>query len=277
MKNRILWCLIIFLYPLLTFSKSGNEHIYDMYLVYPFESNTGRIGDFYKAVQAALDYQVFEYPFNDKRVGNPLFLQKPPFEKTKWGNHRIWYHWGFNKFNKSYIQDPSNPLGAAVKRNIDEKRMSEKDISQFYYELQEENRKRNMALMKYAATVLGYSANNWSSAMRRQINAFVTIPYSVHLLGDHFPDQSETSVISPLYHIVSDVYNAIIDLAGSDPNNYNKAKDMIHKLKAHENNPVSFLKTLQVHFPRYILSLQGGIYDYKRKFTNMGYKLKNLE
>lgn len=52
-------------------------------------------------------------------------------------------------------------------------------------------------------------------AMRNQLNAFVAIPYAVHLIGDRFKEYSVTFVVQPMDDIVKSVYNAIDDLAGS--------------------------------------------------------------
>lgn len=178
--------------PVMSAAKGGREHIQDMIDVYPFKVQPGdAIYTFFECVQAAIDYSEFSEMFNpetQKPISSkkPSFLYEPPFENTRWGNHRIWYHWGFNADVRLF-----SPLTLLVIENIAK------------------------GLMRWAAKALGYPSSSWSGAMRDQLNAFVAIPYAVHLIGDRFKEYSVTFVVQPMDDIVKSVYNAIDDLAGS--------------------------------------------------------------
>ena len=250
-------------------AKSGGEHITHMFMIYPFYAgDDSPFSTFYKSIQAAIDYQTFD-PKNltDTKTGHPLFTKNEPFARTRWANHRIWYHWGFNKDPKKY-----KPLSDLVDRNIREGLMSEDDKYAFYDSLIIEWSYRNRELMKMAARILGYKYDSMSSAMRSQVNAFVTIPYCVHLLGDHFEDQKEKEIILQMDLVVGDIYNAIDNLAGRSTANQRKAQILKSKLKRYEDSPENFLAALEEYFSEYLLSLSGELYDYRNKFKKLGYK-----
>lgn len=269
MKRIILFiCLTFSWFCFEAKSKSGGEHITDMFMVYPFYAGSDTPFElFYKSIQGTIDYRVFNPNNLDPQTGNPLFLYEEPFVNTRWGNHRIWYHWGFNADPKRY-----KPLTDLVDRNIREGRMTEEAKFLFYEKLINEWSYRNRELMKMAAKILGYDYNSLSSAMRDQVNAFVTIPYSVHLIGDHFEDQKEKEIILQLDWVVKDIYDAIFKLSGPAADNRNKAKDLISKLKPYEHSPERFLEAMKDHFSPFLLSLDGPLYDYKMKFRRLQYK-----
>ena len=250
-------------------AKGGGEHITDMFMVYPFYAgDDSPFSTFYKSIQAAIDYQTFDpKDLTRKNTGHPIFTQKEPFTQTRWANHRIWYHWGFNKDPRKY-----KPLSDLVARNIREGLMSEDDKYTFYDRLITEWTYRNRELMKISAAILGYDYDSMSSAMRSQVNAFVTIPYCVHLLGDHFADQKEKEIILQMNLVVGDIYQAIDNLAGKSKANQEKALLLKSKLKRYEDSPENFLAALEEYFSEYLLSLSGELYDYRNKFKKLGYK-----
>lgn len=266
--------------PVMSAAKGGREHIQDMIDVYPFKVQPGdAIYTFFECVQAAIDYSEFSESFNpetQKPISSkkPSFLYKCPFKNTKWGNHRIWYHWGFNADVRLF-----SPLTLMVNENIAKGLMREEDRDLFYQCLYQEIGKRNKELMRWAAKVLGYPSTGWSGAMREQLNAFVAIPYAVHLIGDRFKEYSVTSVVQPMDDIVKSVYNAIDDLAGSGNSpeiRANKQKAMMLKkeLSRHTATPEDFLAALKTNLPQYMLSLQGELYDFNKKSKRLGYKVK---
>ena len=259
---RFISIISIFFFYLNIFAKGGDKHIQDMIDVYPFEAQKGsQIYLFFESVQAYIDYQVLDPKNQNKKVGNPIFLKENPrFANTTWDNHRIGYHWGFNTDIKYF-----KPLTKLVKKNFD----NENDKNEFYACMYGEIRKRNIIIMELAAKVLGYSPNHedWSKAMRDQINAFVAIPYAVHILGDH--TTTITEVIQPIDGVVESIYTAIDKIAGKS--NIEKAKQLKKKLYPFENNPIEFLNALKKFYPKFMLSLDNGIYDIKKK----GIKLKS--
>lgn len=272
--RRLCYILVGFLtFSLPLFAKNGGEHITDMYEVLPFYAGSDTpFKHFYECIQGAIDYKDFNPDKLVPQVGNPTFLLQEEFQYTIWGGskdggaHRIWFHWGFNKPPKEF-----EPLRTAVKENISKGRLLPENEAKFWNELGKERNRRNLELMRQAAKIFGYPTEGWSSAMRAQLNGFVTIPYSVHLLGDHFEGQSGQALILDMKSIVSDVYNAIDDLAGKEPGNRAKAKDLKSKLSHFESSPEAFLDELKKDFSPFLLSLSGGIYDYKKKFRQLGY------
>ena len=262
--------LISLLIPFLCVAKSGQEHINDMIDVYPFKVNKGdRIYHFFECVNAAIDYGEFNPQQQIKTPKKPTFLKQPPFQNTTWANHRIWYHWGFNANVRLFA-----PLTALVEKNIANGSMRKEDTELFYSNLYKEIGKRNNELMRQAASVLGYPANGWSSAMRDQINAFVSIPYAVHLLGDRFEQYTTTSVMQPMEDIIKSVYRAIDNLAGKELENIQNAKRIKNELARSTDTPEEFLNAMKRLIPEYMLSLRGGIYDINKKCQQLSYNIK---
>lgn len=92
--------------------------------IYPFvdcQSNEKVIA-FYSVVNKYIDSP------NDRNTGRPDTIKSHlKFSKMKFGNHRIWYHWGFNRDPKKFA-----PLVTAVNNNIEKGVISESDLDEFW-------------------------------------------------------------------------------------------------------------------------------------------------
>ncbi len=273
--------------PLLIFStilhaKGGAEHREDMQKVYPFAAEECKPAfDLYELVNAYLDYPNYDLNCKDnskqrKRCEKPKFLNDDPFKNTIWENHRIWYHWGFSQDPKKF-----KPLQNKVKQNIDEGKLKDEDVDLFWEQLKKIHSKRNLQLMTISKDFLGYQNQNisqLSEAQRKQVGGFVAILYDIHILGDWMTEK--TDVIADVNYIYRDIYTSIEDIAGykegSASNNNKIAVRKIKKvLQQHENSPSEFLEALATDFTPFLLSLDGGIYNYKKKFAAIGYKPKD--
>jgi len=265
MKKQ-LFIIFFVLAPTITFALSGKEHAFDMKRIYPFVDcvSNKKVIDFYSLVNEYLDKP------NDINTGKPNpIANHPKFNKMKFGNHRIWYHWGFNTDPKKF-----SPLVEAVNRNIENGIIDESDVEEFWECLISDVRRRNRYLMNCAAEIFGYkSLGSISQNQRRQLNAFVTVLYSIHVLGDH--QGVITDVMSDLSRVYGDIYNAIDDLAGKNRANVSKARELKKQLRAQQHDPKVFLDKMEEKFTPYILALDGSLYNYKEKFERLGYKLKN--
>ena len=257
--------LCLLLISAIASAKGKDEHIADMKKVYSFmPQNNPIVANFFLAVNASIDYSAFDKDNFSGKPGKPAFVKEPPFENTTWANHRIWFHWGYSTNVRQYA-----PLTELVNKNIASGKMSEQDRDLFYTKLYEEVGRRNRVLQDITANLLGYDVRDsgWSSAMRSQINAFVAIPYAVHLLGDR--TTTEVSVMQSMGDIVSSVFTAIRNLAGNVESNRAKANAVISELRKVQNDPVLFLEKMQELLPNYIMSLEGGIYDIKSKVKQL--------
>lgn len=244
---------------------SGVHHVRDMKRIYPFvdcQSNEKIIG-FYTIVNNYLDSP------NDRNTGKPDPIKNhPKFKKMKFGNHRIWYHWGFNKDPQKFA-----PLINAVINNIENGVISENDVDDFWNCLKDDVKRRNRYLMNFAAEIFGYSTLGFISRdQRRQLNAFVTILYSIHLLGDH--QTTITDLMFDLSGVYGDIYNAIDDLAGRNVTNVLKARKLKKELRKVQHDPEIYLDKMEEGFSSYLLALTGPLYNYKEKFEKLGYILK---
>lgn len=266
MKNTCISLIVCFCCIFPTSAKQGWQHREDMRAVFPFADHCKEANELYDAVNAYLDYGDME----TKKPSNPQFIRiYPEFQRTKWANHRVWFHWGFNGNYKSF-----QPLLDLIESNIDNGYLREEDLPLFWDELDEEISERNNRMIEHAANFMGYkSIFGLSKQMRDQCNALVTILYDIHLLGDWSTE--ETTVIASKEYIYKELYEAIKKIAGGNENNKNKANKLIKQLKINESNLDAFMDVLKNEFTPFLLSLNGGIYDYRKKFSQLNYPPKS--
>lgn len=274
-KNIIIILLLVCL-PFSVVAKSGDDHFYDMARIFPFDESERELSnkcifDFYKRVNAYLDYATFPYENSyGKKVGHPPFLKK--YERLKemtFKNHRIWYHWGFNKDPRKF-----KPLVDIVNENIKEKKLKISDEYFFWEKLMSNIDERNKVLLSEWAKVSGYRGLRLlSTTQKKQSNGFVTLLVSIHLLGDH--TTSETGIIIDRNTLYGEIFTAIDNLAGKKyAENITKAKLLKNKLTRVKGDPNKFLDVLAFNFTTFLYDLKGDEYNYKKKFKKLGYKLK---
>lgn len=249
------------------YGHSNEKHASDMWKVFPFVNcpQNIKIQKFYYLMNAYIDYKTF--PSAEHCVGTPQCIVDN-FPRCKFDNHRIWFHWGFNTDPKLFT-----PLVELVRSNILKGNMKESELDKFWYILEQERRKRNKYLMDQWSRISGYiGLTSLMHYQRKQSNAFVTLLYSIHILGDH--QTSCTSIMANKTMIYGDIYNALDNLAGKSSGNYTKAKLLKNKLKLAQSDPSRFLYILEKEFTPFIYSLNGIGYDYKLRFQRLGYILK---
>lgn len=272
MKQIILLLLFVAFSVMSLCAKGKEGHKKDMTDIYPFERADLRIQQFYDDVCTFLDS-----PNGDGMVSKPRFVTMDErLCRMTFANHRIWYHWGFNRNDPNKLKQ-FKPLADIVASNIQSGKLAASDEPYFWSCLLADIRRRNRDLMNKSAKLFGYDEiGSISSRQREQLNAFVTILYCIHILGDY--TTSEKGVLEPLQDVYSDIENAITDLAGSEQTNRQKAKKINSILiKNHVDDTERYMYVLKQHFAIYILSLEGPLYNYREKFKNMGYILKNIE
>ena len=248
------------------------DHVADMRRIFPFipfDPANKKIEDFYYLVNSYIDYTNFP-SISGGQVGTPLCIKNDPkLGNMKFANHRVWFHWGFNKNPRTF-----QPLVDMVEYNVKYGIIPEADREYFWYVLNKEIRKRNRLLMDKWAKISGYNGLvGLMASQRAQSNAFVTLLYSIHILGDH--QTSETSVIIDKRSLYGDIYNAIDNLAGKFISNQQKAKSLKNKLRIVQGNPKAFFDKMEKEFTPFLYSLEGIGYNYKKKFSSLGYKLKS--
>ncbi len=261
LKKTLLFIICV-LFPYLNYAHDGPRHVSDMQRIYPFDWSNTKIIDFYKLVNNYIDFP------NDKNTGKPTpIASNPKYNSMSIGRHRIWYHWGFNKDPRKF-----RPLIKALNRNIEKGVISEGDVEGFWGCIIKDQKRRNKKLMNEASIIFGYRGYV-SKKQRKQLNAFVAILYAIHIIGDH--ETSDINIILDLKSIYGDVYNAIDDIAGAD--NKLKANVLKRQLgfkKKQQIDPKMFLDIMESHFSPFLFSLDGSLYNYKKKFEALGYDLK---
>ncbi len=246
---RIVWVFIMVIGTyLFCDGKSGNDHFWDMVNIFPFDYNAqasnSRVFEFFKDVNQYLDN--VNFPKKNKTTGHPRFIKDyPEFSKMKFANHRIWFHWGFNRNPKKFA-----PLRRIVDENIKNNLLDENDEYLFWKFLMKEVSRRNEILMSKWAKISGYSGLRQLSKINRdQSNAFVTILVAIHLLGDH--TTTETGVIINTEDLYGEINDAIDKISGKGRGyNVEGAKALINykELKAiRKSILINLLKSLR-HF-----------------------------
>ncbi|MDO4949112.1 MAG: hypothetical protein Q4E55_02950 [Bacteroidales bacterium] len=248
--------------------KGADSHTTDMLQVFPFENNK-RIYDFYVAVSYYLDH-----PNGDPHSQKPRFVkEKAKFQKMTFPNHRIWYHWGFNRTDIDKLRT-FKPLRENIQRNIEKGRLAKKNEEAFWNELQKDVSRRNRELMNKAAKLFGYGKiGSISSQQRSQLNGFVSMLYDIHILGDY--TTTEKSLLLPVGDLYSDIEQAIRNIAGTSyPDNKAEGEKLIRLLRRHQGSTDDYLDTLKHSFSDFMLKLRGGLYNYKSKFERQGFQMK---
>lgn len=255
-------------------AKSGVEHVADMKRVMPFEDveQNRRVFKFFRLMNQYIDRpgQSPGTKFDREAYKRPTFVaEHPKFGNIRWeGKHRIWYHWGFNTDPRQFP-----PLVNSLNSAIDQGIITKDDVPEFWRLMTDEISKRNRFLLNQGANAFGYGQlGSITAKQRRQLNGWVTIIYSVHILGDYQTD--DTEVLAPLSRVYADISNAIDNLAGKDAGNVEKAKIIKAALKKSQSSPERYLDALEREFTPFILSLKGEGYDYKTRLKGLGYVLK---
>lgn len=273
-KGHCLLFFILFLFPLLSHAHSGAEHLADMKRVMPFEDveQNRRVFKFFRLMNAYIDRpgQELGTKFDREAYKRPAFIaEHPKFGNIRWeGKHRIWHHWGFNTDPRQF-PPLVNSLNTAIEQGV----ITKDDLPEFWRMMTDEIARRNRFLLSQGANALGFGQpGSISAQQRRQLNGWVTIIYSVHILGDYQTD--DIAVLAPLGRVYADINNAIDNLAGKEPKNTEKAKALKASLKKWQGNPAKYLDALGTGFTPFVLALRGEGYDYKARFEKMGYVMK---
>ena len=270
--HKYILLFVLSLTPFILFAHGKEEHANDMRRIFPivpYEQANKEIEEFYYLVNSYIDYTNFPLT-KGGQVGTPLCIKNDPrLKNMRFANHRVWFHWGFNKNPRAF-----QPLVNMVEYNVKYGIISEDDREYFWYVLNKEIRKRNRLLMDKWAKISGYNGLvGLMASQRAQSNAFVTLLYSIHILGDH--QTSETGVIIDKRSLYGDIYSAIDNLAGKSVSNRQKAKSLKNKLRLVQGNPKAFLDKMEKEFTLFLYSLEGVGYNYKKKFSSLGYKMKS--
>lgn len=265
---------ILLLCPWRSVALDGKAHVFDMAGVMPFVNvrENKVVFDFYKMVNQYLDRPGLEpgAPFDKHAPRRPQFVvDHPRLSSVKWmGRHRIWYHWGFNTDPHKYA-----PLVESLDKAVCQGVIGETDVALFWQLLLKEVGTRNRTLMNQGSVVFGFGQlGTISSAQRKQLNGLVTILYSVHVIGDH--ETPDSNIIVSLDRVYADVYNAIDNIAGKQPDNAAKAKVLKAALRKSQGNPRAFISAMQHDFGPFLLALSGDGYEYKSRFLKKGYVLR---
>lgn len=246
----LLYLLIPFNFPSAKSFGKGEKagHEADAYSVFPF-ARSEAISDWFQAVHKTIDY-----PYNAYFKG----LRDAPHSNFSWGSygHRLFFHWGFN----------GRPWTPQIQERVDLCGWDSQTIDLFQKKLIDEQARRNKIIMTATSEALHLGM---SGQLREYTNAFASILYDTHLLGDY-----TTTRIEPLLElntVIDDIETALYRKlkGGDDALRINKMLDrMKKKYSAPRARAEKVLQLLQMELPGMILKAQGGYF--KRNFQEYG-------
>lgn len=244
-----------------------------MLSVFPFtlESRNDRVLNFFYVINSYLD----EPNWIDDNFKRPAFVcEDRLFSKLSFGNHRIWFHWGLSDFQyaSNSMAKSFRPLNSIVNNKI----QRYDDRERFWTSLCAEEHQRLQTVFEKAAMAFGYDINNVQDMQRKQIWAFATIAYNIHILGDL--TTSEYKIVRSEEDVRQDIFRAIRILAGHT--NRQLAEKLISFLEreapiSNENKGtiycsaqkfINALKDKKNGFTQFILSCKGFGYNYIERF-----------
>ena len=230
--------------------KTGHEA--DAYSVFPFERSDA-ISDWFEAVHKTIDY-----PYNAYFKG----LRDAPHQNFSWGSygHRLFFHWGFN----------GRPWTPQIQERMDLCKWDSKTIDLFQKKLIDEQARRNKIIMTATSQTLHLSM---SGQLREYTNAFASILYDTHLLGDYTTTRIEP--LLDLNSVIDDLKTALYrKLKGGDEALcINKLLDNTKKQYADpRERAAKVLQIMQKEVPKLILSAQDGFF--KKHFKEWGLEMR---
>lgn len=268
------------------YSKDGDEHRRDMIDIFPFSKNCNKIcGESNSGLYVKVNRYLDVPDYSRKGANKPAFVSNDPlFNSLTFKGHRIWYHWGFNDYRaaKSYDELAKD----CIQFFLDKGQITADDAERFWRKLEIEEVDRTKKLLEDTAKALGYIgyANSYP-LQKKQIEAFATLLYSIHLMGDH--TTSYYWQCRSQKQVREDIYHAIKELGGYQ--NRKSANRLINYLeiaaplsensdiKAQQNAAQLFLdamKNKRHGFSQFILNCSGAGYRYQNRFKEAGLQLK---
>lgn len=262
------------------FGKGVSGHSDDMWTIFPFDysmhdAENYNIQEFYKDVSAFIDY--CEYPAlikdgDTKRREcsrmQELFKDskyKDIDANCKWDNHRIWFHWGFyntSRDSKELQQRISrtNCKTAMKVANVDVR----KDIDALF-------EKRKKHLMKQWD--ITFSTPKCQSISREKKEAFVSLLYSIHILGDY--TKKQLAELQPIYDLYKNIRKDILTIGDNSAVATNFLYQIGLKRTDSNDNPsvTELLNNLSKDFTPFLYELEKEGKGYITAFGEK-YKLK---
>ena len=271
---------IILLAVSIAFSKDDGGHSNDMWSIFPFDESAldaenYNIQELYKDINSFLDY--CEYPAlikNSKPIRRECSRLQELFKDSrykdidyncKWGNHRIWFHWGFfnssrdseeinKKINHSSCQLAIKASGIDVNKEMD---------------LLFEKRKRH--LMKWWDAV--FNTPKCRSMSTKKKEAFVSLLYSIHILGDY--TNIQLAELQPKFDLYKSIRNDILTI-GDHSAVSKKFLEKIGLKSLRTPSATELLNNLSKEFTPFLYDLAKERNDYISAFGEK-YKLKSIE
>lgn len=280
--RRFLFVCILVLLPLSGFSKSGKAHFDDMQDIFPFVqvSANDRVLDLYHTVNSYLD----EPNWVETELKRPhMVVADSLFSTLKYGNHRVWYHWGLDKgvYGGKYLAREHHSLSKVMKKNLPDDAVRER----FWKALQAEDLGRLKEVVGKAYSSLGFGKQSGKLPDDR-LFAFVQVLYSIHVMGDH--TTKLYTVLRPEKDLRQDIYSAVRTIGGAE--NRALAEKFISYLErtAPESDVsrgtedgsaqkfIDAMKDRRNGFSNFVLKCKGKGYDYRTLFYKSGLVLKEV-
>ncbi len=182
---------ICVLLPLLSYGKSGDEHVKDMMSVFG-PSDKKELEQFFENLTSLIDRPEPGLTMRIRGIA-PRFTQGPY-------THRLYFHWGFNGDPKD-----SWALLNRVTNATDDVQIQE----MIFDEVRAVDIARKNKALLYVQISFVDLTNRSSGLSPDEINAIATLAYDTHILGDYIVGTATTSkALMPMDKIAADIIKA---------------------------------------------------------------------
>lgn len=178
------------------------------------------------------------------------------------GDHRAFFHWGYQR----------KPWNEALLRHLpDSIKTDSLKMSAFKSALAYEQRRRNRLTNAITEKVLGFGSQGRSA---RYANAFISIIYDVHILGDY--ETKSIEGLAKVQDLVREISTSIttIDAILAKP----LVKDLNALVKSKEDESYKAKRVLDYlccHLPTFIIRADDGKVNMKEHFLSIGFEFRS--
>lgn len=184
--------------------------------------------------------------------------------KCSFGDHRYFFHWGYQR----------NPWSDELLRFLPEEVKSDSmRLSEFKAAVRKEQQRRNRLTNAATERVLGFGA---SGVQARYANAFVTILYDVHILGDY--ETADTDGLAPVAAIVAELTTSIRNIDQTRASALtNKLRQIGNAKEPEAEKAAKVLQCLREDLPHFIYEADDGRVNMRRHFEQLRFKFKSFD
>lgn len=177
------------------------------------------------------------------------------------GDHRAFFHWGYQRY--PWSDEILKHLPDSIKNDSIK-------LDTFKKALVFEQKRRNRITNAETEKILGFGT---SGRQARYANAFITIIYDVHILGDY--ETTSIDGLAAVSAIVAELNTAIRNIDQTHASSLTKELQRAEKSQTEEKaKALDVLNVLRQRLPSFIASADDGNVNMREHFEKLGYQFK---